>query len=102
MSRNSSNRKPCGAQTPPVRKGKNSVSEKPENQAKEKDHYLGLGMAIGMIAFAPLGVVLAIATDTLGLLGIGPAMGVGVGIALGEGLYRRSLPDQEEKNHESD
>ncbi len=102
MNRNSSNRKPCGAQTPPVRKGKNSVSEKPENQAKEKDHYLGLGMAIGMIAFAPLGVVLAIATDTLGLLGIGPAMGVAVGIALGEGFYRRSLRNHEEKNHESD
>ena len=73
-----------------------------EGQSKEKSHYLGMGMAIGMIIFAPLGIILAIATDTPGLLGIGPAMGVGVGIALGEGLYRRSLPDQEEKNHESD
>jgi len=63
---------------------------------------MGLGMAIGMIIFAPLGIILAIATDTPGLLGIGPAMGVGVGVALGEGLYQRSLRNHKEKNHESD
>ena len=89
-------------QSQAVREEKNNMSKKRETQAKEKDHYVGLGMAIGMIAFAPLGIVLAIATGTFGLLGIGPAMGVAVGVALGEGLYQRSLRNHEEKTHESD
>ena len=55
----------------------------------EKERYMAIGLAIGMPSFALIGFILCIATDTLGLLGVGPAMGVAVGIAIGEGLRQR-------------
>lgn len=67
-----------------------------KNEQRQRDHYLSLGMAIGMILFMPLGVVLLIVTDTPGLLGVGPAAGIGVGLAIGEELYRRSQQKQKE------
>ena len=55
----------------------------------EGDIYMAIGLAIGMPSFALIGFILCIATDTPGLLGVGPAMGVAVGIAIGEGLRQR-------------
>lgn len=56
----------------------------------ERDRYTAIGLAIGMPSFALIGFLLCIATDSPGLLGLGPAIGLAVGIAIGEGLYRRS------------
>ncbi len=56
----------------------------------ERKRYMTIGLAIGMPSFALIGFALCIATDTLGLLGVGPAIGLTIGIAIGEGLYRRS------------
>ena len=64
------------------------------NAPRDRDHYIGLGIGIGLILFAPLGVVLLILTDSPGFLGIGPGMGVAVGVAIGEGLYQRSKQDE--------
>ena len=50
---------------------------------------MAIGLAIGLPSFALIGFILCIATDTPGLLGVGPAMGVAVGIAIGEGLRQR-------------
>ena len=47
--------------------------------------WIGIGIAL----FAGVGVVLATATDTPGLIGIGPAIGVAVGAAIGSSLERR-------------
>lgn len=47
--------------------------------------WIGIGMAL----FAGLGVVLATTTDNPGLIGIGPAIGVGFGAAIGSSLERR-------------
>ena len=56
----------------------------------ERDRYMAIGLAIGMPSFALIGFALCIATDNLGLLGLAPAIGLAMGIAIGEGLYQRS------------
>jgi hypothetical protein len=75
------------------------MAAKPKKE-RQRDHFLGRGMAIGMVLFTPVGLVLSIATDTPGLIGVGPALGVGVGVAIGEGLYRRHLQEQEGRDRE--
>jgi hypothetical protein len=56
----------------------------------ERERYIAIGLAIGMPSFAFIGLALCLATESLGLLGVGPAIGLTIGIAIGEGLYRRS------------
>lgn len=51
---------------------------------------MGLGMALGMAMFAPLGIVLSLVTDNPGLIGVGPAIGISIGVAIGEHLYKRN------------
>ena len=63
----------------------------------DRDHYIAIGMAIGMPSFALIGFALCIATDNPGLLGLGPAIGLAMGIAIGEGLYRRSRQSERNK-----
>lgn len=66
------------------------MSGKRMARKSERDRYIAVGMAIGMPAFAVVGIILCIATDNPGLLGLGPAIGLALGIAIGEGLYQRS------------
>jgi hypothetical protein len=66
------------------------MSEKQRIQNGERDRYIAIGLAIGMPSFALIGFALCIATDNPGLLGLGPAIGLALGIAIGEGLYQRS------------
>ena len=66
------------------------MSQQTNDPTKLKEHYMGQGMAIGMAMFAPLGIVVSIVTDNPGLLGIGPALGISFGIAIGKYLYERN------------
>jgi hypothetical protein len=66
------------------------MSQQSNEPTKRKEHYMGQGMALGMAMFAPLGIVLSIVTDNYGLLGIGPAIGISIGVAIGEHLYKQS------------
>jgi hypothetical protein len=66
------------------------MSQQTNGSTKQKEHYMGRGMAIGMAMFAPIGIALFILTDNPGLLGIGPAIGISIGVAIGEHLYKRS------------
>lgn len=50
---------------------------------------VGQWIGIGIALFAGVGVVLATATDNPGLIGIGPAIGVAFGAAVGSSLERR-------------
>jgi hypothetical protein len=59
------------------------------HHGSERERCQGLGLALGMALCAPLGLVLSIATGVHGLIGVGPAMGVALGLALGEHLYQR-------------
>ena len=63
----------------------------------ERERCISIGLAIGMPSFALIGFLLCIATDSPGLLGLGPAIGLAVGIAIGEGLYRRRKRHEENK-----
>ena len=66
------------------------MSEKGRIRNLERDRYMAIGIAIGMPIFAVAGFIVCIATDSWGLLGVWPALGLTTGIAIGEGLYRRS------------
>jgi hypothetical protein len=72
---------PVGSQQ---RKG--TMSEKHRIQNEEHKRYLAMGLAIYMPGFSAL----CAATDNPGFLGLGPAVGAALGIAIGEGLYQRS------------
>ena len=60
----------------------------------ERERCISIGLAIGMPSFALIGFVLCIATDSPSFLGVGPAIGLAVGVAIGEGLYRRRRQDE--------
>jgi hypothetical protein len=70
-------------------------------------YFLGLGMIIGIILFSGFGLTLSIATGNPGLIGIGPAMGIAIGLAIGQSLedkYKkegkiRPLTKEEKTNH---
>ena len=55
----------------------------------ERERCISIGLAIGMPSFAFIGFIVCIATDSPSFLGLGPAIGLALGIAIGEGLYRR-------------
>ena len=66
------------------------MSQHTNDRMKERERCMGLGMVLGLAMFAPIGIVLSILTDNPGLIGIGPAIGISIGVALGEHLYKRN------------
>jgi hypothetical protein len=52
-------------------------------------HFIGIGMAIGIAFFSGFGIIFATATDNMGLIGIGPALGVSLGLAIGTGIEKK-------------
>ena len=56
----------------------NDVMKYPEG------HFLGLWMGIGVAIFSGIGIPLSIVTESPGLIGIWPAMGVAFGLAIGQ------------------
>ena len=70
------------------------MSEEKRIRNLERDRYIGAGMMIGMLIFAPAGFILWIATDNPGLMGVGPAIGLSIGLAIGDGLYQRSRQNE--------
>jgi hypothetical protein len=63
------------------------ISLMEENNKKYPEgHFVGKWMAIGIAIFSGLGIPLAIITENLGLIGIGPAMGAAFGVAIGQSV----------------
>jgi hypothetical protein len=56
------------------------------NEGYPEGHFVGKWMAIGIAIFSGLGIPLAIITENLGLIGIGPAMGAAFGVAIGQSV----------------
>ncbi len=76
-----------------------------KNKKYPEGHFTGMWMGIGIAIFTGVGVPLSIATENIGLIGIGPALGVAFGLAIGAGIeekYKkegkiRPLTDEEKK-----
>lgn len=60
-----------------------------DNRTYPEGHFIGMWMGIGIAIFSGVGVALSAATDNPGLIGIGPALGVAVGLAIGTGVEER-------------
>lgn len=78
---------------------------KENNKKYPKGHFVGMWMRIGTAIFSGLGIPLLIVTGNTGLIGIGPALGVASGLAIGssiEAKYKkegkiRTLTEEERK-----
>ena len=66
-----------------------ALKQERQSPDEQKQHYLGKGMGIGLALFIPFGVALWLVLDNPGMLGLGPALGVSIGIALGEAMYKK-------------
>lgn len=62
-----------------------------ENEKKTypEGHFVGKWMGIGMAIFSGLGVSLSIISGNEGLIGIGPALGMSVGLAIGTSIEEK-------------
>ena len=52
-------------------------------------HFIGMWIGIGIAIFTGVGVPVSVATDNLAFLGIGPAIGVAFGAAIGTSLQAK-------------
>ena len=76
-----------------------------KNKKYPEGHFTGMWMGIGIAIFTGVGVPLSIATKNMGLIGIGPAIGVAFGLSIGSGIeakYKkegkiRPLTEEEQK-----
>ena len=52
-------------------------------------HFIGMWMGIGIALFSGIGIPLSIIIDNPGFIGIGPALGVGFGLAVGQSIENK-------------
>ncbi len=52
-------------------------------------HFLALWMGIGIALFSGLGIVISVADQNYAFLGMGPAIGVAFGLAIGQGMENK-------------
>ena len=65
-----------------------------KKQKRYRDgHFMGIGIAIGILLFMPFGFVFWILIDNPGFIGIGPAIGVAIGISIGSALEKKYNPN---------
>lgn len=57
-----------------------------KNEKYPEGHFVGMWMGIGIAIFSGVGVPLSIVLKIPGLIGIGPAIGVAFGLALGQSI----------------
>ena len=72
-------------------------------------YFISLWMGLGIAIFSGLGIPLSITTDNYGFIGVGPALGVAVGLAIGSSIEAkhkkegniRPLTEKEQKTRET-
>lgn len=57
-----------------------------KNKTYPEGHFVGMWMGIGIAIFTGVGVPLSFALENPGLIGIGPAIGVAFGLAMGQSI----------------
>ena len=62
---------------------------KEENKKYPEGQIVGKWMALGIAIFSGIGVPISIITKTYAFIGIGPAIGVGFGLSIGQGIENR-------------
>ena len=60
-----------------------------EDKKYPEGHFIGMWMGIGIAIFSVLGIPLSIATENPGFIGIGPALGVAFGLAIGQSIENK-------------
>ena len=62
----------------------------PNNNKKYPEgHFVGMWMVIGIAIFTGIGIPLSVVTKNYGLTGIGPALGVAFGLAIGQAIENK-------------
>jgi hypothetical protein len=62
----------------------------PQNNKKYPEgHFVGQWMAIGIAIFSGLGIPLSIATGNNAFIGLGPAIGIAMGISIGQSIENK-------------
>jgi len=57
-----------------------------DNEKYPEGHFVGMWIGIGVAIFSGIGVSLSTALESPGLLGIGPAIGIAFGAAIGQSI----------------
>lgn len=52
-------------------------------------YFVGMWMGIGIALFSGIGIPLSIIIDNPGFIGIGPALGIAFGLAIGQGIENK-------------
>ncbi|MBT8209662.1 MAG: hypothetical protein KJP14_03965 [Eudoraea sp.] len=60
-----------------------------KNKQYPEGHFLGLWMGIGIALFSGLGVVISAVMENYAFIGMGPAIGVAVGLPIGQAIENK-------------
>jgi len=59
------------------------------NEKYSEGHFLGLWMGVGIAIFSVIGIPLSILTGNYAFIGVGPGLGVAVGLSIGQGVENK-------------
>ena len=70
------------------------MDEKKMNDKELRERERERGMVLGMLTFFPIGAALFLATGNPGMIGTGVALGLPIGLAIGEHRYKKLIGEE--------
>jgi hypothetical protein len=61
----------------------------PKDKEFPEGHFVGLWIGLGIAIFSGLGIPLSVATENYAFIGVGPALGVAFGAAIGQAIENK-------------